>query len=104
METVNLNQPSANENGIYLLGNTPFSGFAIETFPDGSLQTQVALMHGLQDGVTRRWHPNGQLESEQEFRNGKPHGWHRKWEPDGTLQAEFAWTAGIRGGGATGKL
>jgi hypothetical protein len=69
METVNLNQLTANENGIYLLVNTPFSGFAIETFPDGSLQTQVALMHGLQDGVTRRWHPNGQLESEQHFRN-----------------------------------
>jgi antitoxin component YwqK of YwqJK toxin-antitoxin module len=100
METVHLNQLSANENGIYLLGNTPFSGFAIETFPDGSLQTQVALMRGLQDGVTRRWHPNGQLESEQHFRNGKPHGWHRKWEPDGTLEAEFAWSAGIRGGGA----
>jgi hypothetical protein len=100
METVNLNQLSANENGLCSLGEAPFSGFAIETFPDGSLQTQMSLMHGFQDGVTRRWHHNGQLESEQNFRNGKPLGWHRKWQPDGTLHAEFAWTAGIRGGGA----
>jgi hypothetical protein len=29
METVSLNEPITGENGIYLLGITPFSGFAI---------------------------------------------------------------------------
>jgi antitoxin component YwqK of YwqJK toxin-antitoxin module len=80
METVNLNQLTrAGDGSIYLFNDVPFSGFAIETFPDGKLQTQMTLMLGLQDGVTRRWHDNGQLESEQTFRNGKPLGWHRKW-------------------------
>ena len=64
METVNLNQLTASEGSIYLVGGVPFSGFAIETFPDGRLQTQMPLMRGLQDGVTRHWHPNGQLKSE----------------------------------------
>jgi len=98
MDTVNLNQLTTEEGGIYLLGEVPFSGFAIETFPDGKLQTQMALMHGRQDGrqdgVTRRWHPNGQLESEKGFRNGQPHGQHREWAVDGTLKGQSSWNAG----------
>jgi antitoxin component YwqK of YwqJK toxin-antitoxin module len=70
METTNLNQLTTREGGIHLLGETRFSGFVIETFSDGTLQTQMSLMRGVQDGITRRWHPNGQLESEQSFRNG----------------------------------
>ena len=70
METMNLSQLTNNEDGIRSLGEKPFSGFAIETFPDGSLQTQMSLMHGREDGFTRRWHPNGQLESEKSFRQG----------------------------------
>ena len=68
VETVNLNKLTCEEGGAYLFGGSPFSGFAIEIFPDGSLQTQMSLMHGHQDGVTRRWHATGQLESEQGFR------------------------------------
>ncbi len=94
METLNLNELTTNEDGICLLGNSPFSGFAIETFPDGKLQTQMSLMHGLQDGVTRRWNPNGQLESEQSFRNGIAEGKHHEWHPDGILKAESTWNAG----------
>jgi len=41
METVNLNQLAVGEGGIYLLGEVPFFGFAIETFPDGKLQMQM---------------------------------------------------------------
>jgi hypothetical protein len=45
---------------MYLLNETPFSGFAIEEFPDRRLATQMSLMHGGLDGVTRRWGtPNG---------------------------------------------
>lgn len=77
METVNLSQLAADEGGIYLLRGVPFSGFAIETFPDGRLRTQMPFMRGLHDGVTRRWHPNGQLKSEQSFRNGVAHGRHQ---------------------------
>ena len=55
---------------VVLISSTEFHFrvFAIETFPDGSLQTQMSLMHGREDGVTRRWHANGQLESEKSFR------------------------------------
>jgi len=54
METINLNQLTAGESGIYLLGEAPLSGFAIETFPDGSLATQMSLMRGMHDGVMRK--------------------------------------------------
>jgi len=94
MDTVNLNQLIVGEDGVYLLGETPFSGFAIETFPEGNLATQMSLMRGRQDGVTRRWHPNGQLESEKSFREGKPHGRHREWQVDGTLKTQSSWNAG----------
>jgi len=47
METVNLTQLTIREGGNYLFGETPFSGFAIETFPDGRLRTQMPLMRGL---------------------------------------------------------
>jgi hypothetical protein len=94
LETTYLNQLIAAEGGIYLLGEVAFSGFAIENFPDGKLQTQMALVHGRQDGVTRRWHPNGQLESEKSFRDGKPHGRHQEWRADGTLKAQSSWNAG----------
>jgi len=83
METINVNQLTSGEGGIYLLAETPFSGFAIETFPDGRLLTQMSLMHGRLDGVTRRWHPNGQLESEKGYRNG-------------VLRVEKQWQAGER--------
>jgi len=94
METINLNQLTRGGSGIYLLGEAPFSGFAIETFPDGKLKTQMSLMSGRLDGVTRRWHSNGQLESEKGFRDGKPHGRHREWPVDGTLKQEPSWNAG----------
>jgi hypothetical protein len=94
METVNLTQLTVGEGGIYLLGEAPFSGFAIETFPDGSLQTQMSLTRGQLDGVTRRWHPSRQLESEKSFRDGRPHGRHQEWQADGTLKAESTWNAG----------
>jgi hypothetical protein len=108
METINLNQLTRGESDTYLLGELPFSGFAIETFPDGNLATQMALMHGRQDGVTRRWHSNGQLESEKSFRNGQPHGRHREWRVEGTLNAESSWNAGAcihssRGDGVAAK-
>jgi antitoxin component YwqK of YwqJK toxin-antitoxin module len=94
METVHLNQLTRADGGAYFFDGIPFSGFAIETFPDGKLQTQMSLMHGLQDGVTRRWHSNGQLESEQSFRNGIARGKHHQWHPDGILKAESTWNAG----------
>jgi antitoxin component YwqK of YwqJK toxin-antitoxin module len=89
-----LNELITGENGIYLRGITAFSGFAIETFPDGRLQAQMSLMHGLQDGVTRRWRPNGQMKSEQRFRSGIAHGKHQEWHPDGILKAESTRNAG----------
>ena len=94
METANLNQPTYCNGVAYLFDGIPFSGFAIETFPDGTLQTQISFMHGREDGVTRRCHPNGQLESEKSFRNGQPHGRHREWRADGTLKAQSAWSEG----------
>jgi antitoxin component YwqK of YwqJK toxin-antitoxin module len=94
METVNLNQLTAGKGGIYLLAERPFSGFAIETFLDGRLATQMSLMRGLQDGVTRRWHSNGQVESEKSFRNGAEHGRHQEWHANGILKAQFTWNAG----------
>ena len=104
METVNLNQLICDDGGVYLFGGSPFSGFAVEIFPDGSLQTQMLLMHGHQDGVTRRWHATGQLESEQGFRQGTAHGTHREWRPDGVLAVQSKWNAatasrGVRKGG-----
>jgi antitoxin component YwqK of YwqJK toxin-antitoxin module len=94
METLNLDQLRRGEGGTYLHGDTPFSGFAIETFPDGSLQTQMILMRGVLDGVARRWHPNGQLESEKSFRNGAQHGYHREWQADGLLAMLSTWNKG----------
>jgi antitoxin component YwqK of YwqJK toxin-antitoxin module len=94
METVNLNELITGENGIYLRGITAFSGFAIETFPDGRLQAQMSLMRGIKDGVTRQWHPNGQLESEKSFRNGVAYGRNQELHPDGSLKAESTWNAG----------
>jgi len=94
METINLNQLTAGESGIYLLAEAHFSGFAIETFADGSLATQMSLKRGMHDGVTRRWHPDGQLASEKSFRNGAEHGWHREWNPDSVLAVQSQWKAG----------
>ena len=95
MQTINLDQLSC-DGRAYLMDGIPFSGFAIETFRDGTLRTQMSLMHGRGDGVTRRWHPNGQLESEKSFRDGKPHGRHREWLADGTLKSQSSWNAGER--------
>jgi hypothetical protein len=88
MQTINLNQLTIGENSVCLFDGNPFFGFAIEAFADGSLRTQMSLMRGLEDGVTRRWHPNGQLESEKSFRAGAPHGLHKEWRPDGVLETE----------------
>jgi hypothetical protein len=94
METVNLNQLTLAEGNIFLLGETPFSGFAIETFPDGRLRTQMSLMRGIEDGVTRCWHPNGRLKSERSFCNGVAHGRHQEWRANGVLLAQSLWHAG----------
>jgi YD repeat-containing protein len=71
---INLNQLDCVDGRVHVFDGIPFSGFAIEVFPDGRLQMQMSLMHGREGGITRRWHPDGQLESEKAFRRGNPHG------------------------------
>jgi hypothetical protein len=77
----------------------PFSGFAVENYPDGNLQSETSFVNGLQEGVSRVWHPNGQLAEEALSWKGVRHGRSAAWTADGKPLNEEVYELGalVRG-------
>jgi len=63
----------------------PFTGRAVQKFPDGTLEADASFMNGREDGTQRYWYPNGKVREEAQWLEGQRHGIHRLWSPQGKL-------------------
>jgi antitoxin component YwqK of YwqJK toxin-antitoxin module len=74
----------------------PFTGVAVEFFPDGTLCGEVPHLDGIEHGLKRAWYPSGQLRKEANLWQGGVHGYRREWDEQGHLTSEMIGELGIR--------
>lgn len=73
------------EDQLVVWKDQPFTGVAVELFPDGKPCSEVPFLNGLRHGVLRAWYPSGQLKEEKHLWYGGLHGYARVWNEQGGL-------------------
>ena len=73
----------------------PFTGLAVEFFPDGKPCSEVPHLEGVRHGLLRAWYPSGQLREEKNLWQGGLHGCARLWDEQGRLISERVGELGI---------
>ncbi len=71
---------------------TTFSGIAFQLFPSGDTFFVKPFLHGLEEGIIKKWYPNKQLAEERLYISGKKDGIHKGWWENGKPKFEFAVT------------
>jgi len=64
---------------------TPFTGMALENFPDDTPRAEAYFLNGQKDGMERLWYPNGKLKEEGQWFNNRANGLMRSWDQDGKI-------------------
>ncbi len=65
-------------------GRERFSGYVFQLYKGGGdTQFVATYLHGLEEGLTKKWYPNRQVAEERLYVDGKKEGVHRAWYPDG---------------------
>lgn len=72
----------------------PFTGFVIERWPGGEMQSRSSVSNGLLEGLSEGWHTNGQRQVEEIFHDGVSDGLRTKWHPNGKKLSEANIKAG----------
>ena len=96
LETINFDELEdvSEHDTYYCLNGEPFTGRAILTFPDGSLQLVMDIVEGEQSGKWIEWYAPGQLCFEQELRGNGFHGRVREWHRNGQLAVDSEYELG----------
>lgn len=68
--------------------SVPFTGFMIERYPDGLLQSRTSVSNGLLEGLSEGWYTNGQRQVLEHFQAGVSHGQRVKWYANGVKLSE----------------
>lgn len=76
------------DDGRMWLAGKPFTGVAIERYPNGSKGSEISYRDGIEDGLSSSWYPNGMKESETMYTAGRVNGVHREWYENGQLKLE----------------
>ena len=66
----------------------PFTGFALEHHPNGTLKSRSMILNGLLHGLSEGWFTNGQKQIAEHFTNGVSHGLRTKWYASGKKLSE----------------
>lgn len=82
-------------DGLYYLGNEPFSGFALFIAKDGREKGYAEYLNGLCWGETRETYPEGTPAVEATFFKGVKHGRAREWHRNGHLAEHGEYEYGI---------
>ena len=74
--------------------SSPFSGFMVEHYANGTLRSRSAISNGLLHGISLGWYTNGQLQVSESFKEGVSHGLRTKWYANGAKLSEAGILAG----------
>jgi hypothetical protein len=85
---VDFDELDIGEDQLMVWRGQPFTGIAVEFFPDGKPCSEVPHVNGLMHGTLRAWHPSGQLREEASLWYGALHGYQREWDEQGRLVSE----------------
>ena len=64
-------------------GGKLFSGHIFYLFTNRDSAFVIGYLHGLQEGLSKKWYPNKQILEERLYVAGRKEGIHRGWWPDG---------------------
>ncbi len=70
--------------GIFTKDGIPFSGRAVQHYPDETLKSRYNFMDGLLDGLVEEWYENGQRSTYKLYKKGMRHGITTYWDENGT--------------------
>ena len=70
--------------GIFTKDGIPFSGRAVQHYPDGTLKSRWNFVDGLLDGLVEEWYENAQRSTYKIYKKGMRHGITRYWDENGT--------------------
>ena len=76
----------------------PFTGTAVEYWPNGQKKEEAEYRDGKKHGVTTEWYESGQKKSEIEYHDGREHGKLTLWYENGQKMAEWELRYGSRHG------
>src|SRR4029453_3133016 len=79
--------------GIFYYAGKPYTGRAVELFPDGTLSCELNFKDGKEHGSVRTWYRAGHLRVEECYEMCIKHGIQREWDESGNLVSEkkFVW-------------
>jgi hypothetical protein len=95
MPRVDFEDLDLGDNQLITWKGQPFTGVAVEFFPDGTLCSEVPHLDGVRHGLVRAWYPAGQLRKEANLWQGGLHGYKREWDEQGRLISEMIGEIGI---------
>lgn len=67
------------QKGIWALAETPFSGYALQFYPDGTLKSKTGFLRGKKQGLSLEYYPDGHLRQQAQFHQNKLHGYVKNW-------------------------
>lgn len=79
----------------WILNGSPYSGDAYINYPDGILEREFSIDHGIKHGPCRMFYPDGQLRKQFNLRQGAAHGEGREWYSNGQLRSAGSYEFGV---------
>ena len=86
--------------GLLFKPNTidPFTGTAIDQFPNGKKKMNVPIKNGKIHGSVKEWAQNGKKIYEADYENGLQTGMERQWYANGNKKLEIPYSSGLTNG------
>ncbi|NND34704.1 MAG: hypothetical protein HKN76_19110 [Saprospiraceae bacterium] len=86
--------------GMWYWNGAPFSGYAIDKYPNHILSERTGFLLGKKEGVSKKWHVDGTLKKQAIYRANRLHGIVSVWSPgpENTLVSESNFVEGVRHG------
>jgi hypothetical protein len=84
--------------GLVFHDSLPFTGTAIEHYPNDQLATSITYTDGKKNGYYRKWFVDGTLSFEASYVAGKKHGETRSWWSNGNLRSAGQFDNGVANG------
>jgi len=86
----------------YLKGESkPFTGRAVQNFPDGKQMMEMTFADGLANGPVTEWHSNGEKKFSTTYLNGKMDGRAMRWHTNGQMHMDATFKSGRQDGRGT---